>query len=77
MGKELGRVVFGVRRGETKTLHILANSGWLGMQGDVWDAQWDMTLALLGATLAVLAFSRLHDRTIRTVTKDRQPASDM
>ena len=43
---------------------------WLGMQGDVWDAQWDMTMALAGATLAVLLLSRLHDRTIKTVLED-------
>jgi len=41
---------------------------WLGHQGDVWDAQWDMTMALLGATLAVAIFSRIHDRTIKQVT---------
>ena len=27
---------------------------WLGGQGDVWDAQWDMTLAFLGAMTAML-----------------------
>jgi putative membrane protein len=27
---------------------------WLGGQGDVWDAQWDMTLALTGAIAAML-----------------------
>ncbi|HUV38273.1 MAG TPA: DUF2238 domain-containing protein [Planctomycetota bacterium] len=40
---------------------------WLGHQGDIWDAQWDMTMALLGAMLAVFVFGRLHDRTMRTV----------
>ena len=37
---------------------------WLGMQGDAWDAQWDMFLALLGASLALVLLSRLHDRSI-------------
>jgi putative membrane protein len=32
------------------------------MQGDEWDAQKDMGLALLGAVLAQLALGRLHDR---------------
>lgn len=37
---------------------------FLGMQGDSWDTQSDMFLALLGASVALLAFSRLHDRQI-------------
>ncbi|HTE06055.1 MAG TPA: DUF2238 domain-containing protein [Planctomycetota bacterium] len=35
---------------------------YLGAQGDVWDAQWDMACALAGVLLAQLAFARLHDR---------------
>ncbi|HEX6862299.1 MAG TPA: DUF2238 domain-containing protein [Thermoanaerobaculia bacterium] len=35
---------------------------FLGTQGDVWDTQWDMFLALLGAITAQLLLSRLHDR---------------
>jgi len=35
---------------------------FLGTQGDVWDTQWDMFFALLGATLSLLMLSRLHDR---------------
>lgn len=35
---------------------------FLGTQGDVWDAQWDMFLALSGAIAAQLLFARLHDR---------------
>ncbi|HUW56066.1 MAG TPA: DUF2238 domain-containing protein [Planctomycetota bacterium] len=42
---------------------------WLGMQGDLWDAQWDMTMALAGAILAVLVFRKLHDVTMRRVTE--------
>lgn len=37
---------------------------FLGTQGDVWDTQWDMTYALIGALLAILLFSRLHDRAL-------------
>jgi putative membrane protein len=37
---------------------------FLGTQGDVWDTQWDMTCALIGATLAVLLLSRRQDRVI-------------
>ena len=35
---------------------------FLGTQGDVWDTQWDMFLALLGALSAQLLLARRHDR---------------
>ncbi len=35
---------------------------FLGTQGDLWDTQWDMLLAGMGAALALLFLSRLHDR---------------
>lgn len=35
---------------------------FLGVQGDVWDAQWDMSLALIGAVLAQLSLGRIHRR---------------
>lgn len=38
---------------------------FLGTQGDPWDTQSDMFLALIGAGAALLAFSRLHDRQIK------------
>lgn len=37
---------------------------FLGTQGDVWDTQWDMFLALCGAIGAQLLLSRRHDREI-------------
>ena len=37
---------------------------FLGTQGDQWDTQWDMFLALLGAASALLLLSRVHDRQI-------------
>lgn len=38
---------------------------FLGTQGDPWDTQSDMFLALIGATTALLSLSRGHDRQIR------------
>ncbi len=35
---------------------------FLATQGDIWDTQWDMFLALCGAILSQLGLSRLHDR---------------
>jgi putative membrane protein len=39
-----------------------AAEAFLGTQGDVWDTQWDMMLALIGAILALAMLSRFHDR---------------
>lgn len=35
---------------------------FLATQGDVWDTQWDMFLCLVGATMSLLLWSRVHDR---------------
>lgn len=40
---------------------------FLGSQGDVWDAQWDMLLALLGAMIALPLFSAAHDHSMARV----------
>lgn len=45
---------------------------FLGTQGDPWDTQWDMFLALLGATAAQLLLVRTHDRQLAAMA----PASD-
>lgn len=42
-----------------------AAESFLGTQGDHWDTQWDMFLALCGAVAALLALSRAHDRALR------------
>ncbi len=39
-----------------------ATKEFLGMQGDIWDAQWDMSLTLVGSILALLIFSNLHNK---------------
>jgi putative membrane protein len=39
-----------------------AADAFLGTQGDVWDTQWDMFMALLGAITAQLLLARQHDR---------------
>jgi len=38
-----------------------AAEAFLGTQGDVWDTQWDMFLAMLGAIAAQLLLGRWHD----------------
>jgi putative membrane protein len=45
----------------------------LGTQGDVWDTQWDMFLALVGASSALVLLSRLHDRELAARTAKSNP----
>ena len=42
---------------------------FLAMQGDVWDTQWDMFLALVGAVLSLALLSRWHDRSMAALLK--------
>lgn len=39
-----------------------AADAFLATQGDVWDTQWDMFMALVGALCALTLLSRWHDR---------------
>lgn len=39
-----------------------AAEAFLGTQGDPWDTQWDMMLALIGAVTALVLLSSWHDR---------------
>jgi putative membrane protein len=43
-------------------------TAFLGTQGDPWDTQWDMFLALVGAATAMLTLSGLHERQLRALT---------
>jgi putative membrane protein len=41
---------------------------FLATQGDVWDTQWDMFMALCGAIVAQLTLAGVHDRQLRALT---------
>ena len=41
---------------------------FLGTQGDPWDTQWDMFLALCGAIASQLLLARVHDRQLARLT---------
>jgi putative membrane protein len=43
----------------TKIAKGTVTKNFMGMQGDQWDAQWDMSFLLVGSILAVLFFSKL------------------
>jgi putative membrane protein len=47
---------------------------FLGSQGDVWDTQWDMFLALIGALAGLLLLGKRHDRALARFTDVRQEA---
>jgi hypothetical protein len=38
-----------------------ADDDFLSTQGDVWDTQWDMLSALVGAIVSQLSLARVHD----------------
>jgi putative membrane protein len=42
----------------------------LGMQGDMWDAQWDMLSALSGAVVGLLLLGKVHDKQINEIYED-------
>lgn len=45
---------------------------FLGTQGDIWDAQWDMMLNLIGALIAYFLLSKLHDRLLNKLIKENK-----
>jgi putative membrane protein len=42
---------------------------FLGTQGDPWDTQWDMLMCLIGAGLALLNLSGLHNRQLAALDR--------
>lgn len=51
----------------TAVINEQAAEAFLGTQGDNWNAQWDMFLALCGGVVAQLVLSRSHDRQLRAL----------
>jgi len=50
---------------------LIAGEGatqFLGTQGDVWDTQWDMFFATIGAITALIVLSRVHDRALASLS---------
>jgi putative membrane protein len=45
---------------------------FLGTQGDIWDTQWDMFLALVGAIIIQILFSRMHDRQLGSYSRSNK-----
>ena len=51
-----------------------AANAFLGTQGDIWDTQEDMLMALIGATCALLFLGLIHDRAMARLTTPRENA---
>jgi putative membrane protein len=49
------------------------SEAFLGTQGDPWDTQWDMFLALIGAVIAQLTLSGTQDRALAGLSGAAQP----
>lgn len=54
------------------TLVVASDVGaaFLGSQGDVWDAQWDMFLAQVGAMIVLPLLAGVHDRSMAAVPRE-------
>lgn len=50
-----------------------ASQDFLGTQGDVWDTQWDMLLALIGAISAQVLLKDLHDKQLLNLQSQLEP----
>jgi putative membrane protein len=44
-----------------------AAEAFLGTQGDIWDTQWDMALATVGAILSQTLLGSAHDRALKRI----------
>jgi putative membrane protein len=51
-----------------------AAQAFLGTQGDPWDTQWDMFLALVGSVLSQIILLRLHDRQLALLATSKSTA---
>jgi putative membrane protein len=49
-----------------------AGVNFLGAQGDVWDAQWDMLFCLVGSLVALSGFASVQDRQIAAAIADKK-----
>jgi putative membrane protein len=50
-----------------------ASEDFLGAQGDVWDAQWDMLMALIGAISAQILLKNMHDKQLLNLQSQLEP----
>ena len=51
-----------------------AANDFIGNQGDVWDTQADVLLALIGAVCALLLLSHFHDHALQNIDPRKGPS---
>ncbi len=58
---------------EFAAAHLLgdASGAYLGSQGDVWDAQWDMLWCGVGALSALILLARVQDRGLARIAREK------
>jgi len=49
-----------------------AATDFLGTQGDIWDTQWDMFLAMCGAIISQLILSKMHDKALERISISKE-----
>jgi len=49
-----------------------ASTLYLGSQGDVWDAQWDMVFCGIGGIMSIITLSRAHKKQMDSITNKIQ-----
>src|SRR6185503_20148377 len=47
--------------------HHTDGGQFLGHQGDIWDAQWDMLWCVIGAVTSLVGLSAVHDWSLRAI----------
>jgi putative membrane protein len=45
------------------------SDAFLGTQGDIWDAQWDMFFCLIGSTMSLVLLWHWHEKQIQKIQK--------
>lgn len=64
--------IYEIIEGASCLIYKRSPEDFLEYQGDELDTQWDMFCALIGAILAVTAFYKIHDKSIRKLTRSRK-----
>jgi len=49
-------------------------TAFLGTQGDIWDTQWDIFLAMCGAIISQLILGRTHDKALDRMSTRKEQA---
>lgn len=54
------------------TISPETGDAFLATQGDIWDTQWDMLLALVGSIASLMLFSKVHDTQLKNLQTSKK-----